>query len=117
MKPEDQNACGIDKLAKEEREALQIWIQKYTSDAKPSKIETSVSSKIQAIKEGAKFIELADGRTFALSASSRKVAVLWNVGDVIVVDQGKKKDSYTLTHSTSGKSIKAKLAPQPKSAK
>lgn len=108
MTQEEFNACGLGKITQDERSALQTWVQKYASGAF-SKTELSAPIKIQALKDGAKIIELADGRSFSISSTAQKVAALWNVGDFVRIEQGKKKSYYSLTHSASGKSIKVKL--------
>ena len=109
MKPDEWTACGLDKLAKEERAALQTWIQHYVADIKSVKEEIVSPVAIKSMKEGAKSIELADGRIYTLSSSARKVALLWNVGDLVKVEAIKKKKNVMLTHVSSNKTIKAKL--------
>lgn len=113
MKQEEWTTYGLNKLTQEERSALQAWIQNYAqSQAKMKDIPQSEPVKLQSIQKGAKTIELADGRKFSLSPSSRKVAILWNVGDMIRVEPGKKKGSVDLYHVDSKKSIKAKVYAQ-----
>ena len=115
MKSDDWCSCGMDKLSKEERDSLQRWIQQYAHDTKSAKCDCkkcecqeATPVKIQAIKEGGKTIELADGQVFSLSSSARKEAVLWNVGDLVRVEQAKRKKSFLLVHVPSGKKVKAK---------
>lgn len=110
LKQDDWATYGLDKLTPEERSALETWIKKNIDLGKKDVAEKSEPIKLQAINKGAKTIELADGRKFELSASARKVASLWNVGDLIRVESGKKKNSVTLFHVPSNKSIKAKVA-------
>lgn len=114
MKPETICSCGLDKLTQDEKAALQTWIQKYSSECTACKCNACQSEviapvKVQSIKEGAKSVELADGRIFLLSSAARKIAVLWNVGDLIRVETTKKKKYSNLTHIPTGKVVKAKL--------
>lgn len=105
MSGEEKKATGIDKLSKDEINALETWVKGH----KKSLHRTLVGEfQIKAIDQKNNRFTLSDAMTYEVTRRYKKKIPNWKVGDTIRLIQTRKPVWFHFEHSTSKETLGVK---------